>query len=63
MIKPEELNELDRIKTNDGRKGTVMLIMDEREKGIGFGMCVEFDNTSEVDVIEIEDVKEIIQRA
>lgn len=63
MIKPEELNELDRIELNNGRKGTVMFIMDDRKEGKGFGMCVEFDDTSEVDFAKIEDVKSIIQRA
>lgn len=55
----KNIKELDRIKTKDGRIGTVM--------GIWFdstGLEVEFDdNAPETETIDIEDVKEILKDA
>ena len=53
------IEELDRIKTKDGRIGTVMLILHAPDKSVGF--CVEFDDTApETETISINDVTEIL---
>ena len=59
MKKLSELAELDRIKTKDGRIGTVMLIMQTSENDIG--LCIEFDDAApETETIDLNKVAEII---
>lgn len=54
-----EIEELDRIKTKDGRIGTVMLIMHAPNGNVG--LCVEFDDKApETETVELVDVAEII---
>lgn len=53
------IKELDRIKTKDGRIGTVMAIWFDST-----GLEVEFDdNAPETETIDIKDVKEILKDA
>lgn len=55
----KNIKELDRIKTKDGRIGTVMAIWFDST-----GLEVEFDdNVPETETIDIEDVKEILKDA
>ena len=54
-----DLEELDRIKTKDGRTGTVMLILHAPNGNIG--LCVEFDDIDpETENIGLDEVAEII---
>lgn len=55
----KNIKELDRIKTKDGRIGTVMAIWFDST-----GLEVEFDNNApETETIDIKDVKEILKDA
>lgn len=59
MITPSEIKELDRIKANDGRVGTVMLVLDAPNGDVG--LCVEFDdNAPETEIVELYDVAEVL---
>lgn len=59
MKKPSEIEELDRIKSVDGRIGTVMLVLDAPNGDVG--LCVEFDdNAPETEIVELYEVAEII---
>ena len=59
MKRKGELEELDRIKTKNGRVGTVLLIL--RTDNGDTGLCVEFSDTApETEVIELDEVVEII---
>ncbi len=59
MKNTREIEELDRIKTKDGRVGTVMLIM--RAPNGKVGLCVEFDDKApKTETVELVDVSEII---
>ena len=54
----QEIKELDRIKTKDGRVGTVLSIWFDTS-----GLEVEFDDTSpETETIDIEDIEEILNK-
>ena len=54
-----KVKELDRIKTKDGRIGTVLAVWFDTT-----GLEVEFDDTApETETIDITDVKEIIKDA
>lgn len=54
-----DIAELDRIKTKDGRVGTIMLIMYAPDGNMG--LCVEYDDMApETENISIKDVVEII---
>ena len=60
MIRSDYIKECDRIKTKDGRTGTVMLKLYADDKNIG--LEVEFDDTApETETIDVEDVIEIIK--
>ncbi len=51
-----EIKECDRIKTKDGREGTVMLLLDDT------GLEVEFTDTApETETIERSDVLEVLK--
>jgi len=53
------IKELDRIKTKDGRIGTIMLVLHDSNNNIGFD--VEFDDTApEIETIDLEDVSKVI---
>ena len=53
-----DIKELDRIKTKDGRIGTVLSIWFDTS-----GLEVEFDDTSpETETIDIEDIEEILNK-
>ncbi len=57
-----KVKELDKIKTKDGRIGTVMLVLTAQDNSIG--LEVEFDNTApRTETIDITDVIEIIEDA
>ena len=54
-----EIKETDRVKTKDGRAGTVMLIMTAPNGDVG--LCVEFDDTDpDTEIVELTDVAEIL---
>ena len=58
-METSKIAELDRIKTKDGRVGTVMLILHAPNNDIG--LCVEFDETApETEIIELDEVVEIL---
>ena len=60
MIKIDGIKECDRIKTKDGRIGTVMLIMQDINKNIG--LEVEYHDTApETETIDITYVIEVIK--
>lgn len=60
MIRVKDIEECDRIKTKDGRIGTVMLIMQDKDKNIG--LEVEYHDTApETETIDIADVIEVIK--
>lgn len=57
MIAIDDINECDRIKTKDGRIGTVMGIYDGTT-----GLEIEFDDIApETETIDVADVVEIIK--
>lgn len=57
MITMKEIKELDKVKTKDGRIGTVMGIYDGTD-----GMEVEFLDTSpETETIDVEEIIEVIK--
>ena len=59
MITPSEIQETDRVKTKDGRTGTVMLIMTAPNGDVG--LCVEYDDTApDTEIVELYDVTEIL---
>lgn len=59
MITPSEIKETDRVKTKDGRTGTVMLIMTAPNGDVG--LCVEYDDTApDTEIVELYDVTEIL---
>lgn len=58
MITKNNIKELDRIKTKDGRIGTVMAIWTNTT-----GLEIEFDDTApKTETIDVSDVVEIIQQ-
>ena len=59
MITPSEIKETDRVKTKDGRIGTVMLIMTASNGDVG--LCVEYDDTApDTEIVELYDVTGIL---
>lgn len=59
MITPSEIKETDRVKTKDGRIGTVMLIMTAPNGDVG--LCVEYDDTApDTEIVELCDVTGIL---
>lgn len=53
-----KINELDVVKCKDGRTGIVMHVYSD-----GKAVEIEFDNTEEIETVEIADIDSVIERA